>query len=244
MPETIDLHMTENFIPESFNCSDETRQSINQKILAFSALSEELPVFIIHEVRENTVVYMSDTGVKALGTTLEALRAMGTDYYKFFFNEEDAANYIAQWELFKADPASKGAWFTYFQQVSNVGFDNPLWFLSVSRIITYDDVTGEPLFSLTLALRLNQYLPIAPKLERLVNENLFLKEHIDLFAQLTSREKEILKQMSSGDGIKAIAQAAFLSEETVRTHRRNIKRKLKIKNDIELVRFAQAFNLV
>jgi DNA-binding CsgD family transcriptional regulator len=236
--------MIDQYLPESFPCSEETRLAIAQKIDAFSALSEELPVFIIHELKANTVVYMSEQGIKALGTTLEALRAMGTEYFRIFFNEEDAAHYLGKWDEFKADPESKGAWFTYFQQVTNVGFDRPLWFLSVSRIIAYDEQTDEPMLSLTLALRLNQYLPITPKLDRLVNEHVFLKENMNLFGRLTNREKDILKRMSAGDGIKAIAEATFLSEETVRTHRRNIKRKLKIKNEIELLRFAQAFNLI
>ena len=46
--------------------------------------------------------------------------------------------------------------------------------------------------------------------------------------QLSQREKEILQLMVSGDNYKAIAGKAFISYETVRTHVKNIYKKLHV----------------
>ena len=46
--------------------------------------------------------------------------------------------------------------------------------------------------------------------------------------QLSQREKEILQLMASGENYKTIAGKAFISYETVRTHVKNIYRKLHV----------------
>lgn len=54
----------------------------------------------------------------------------------------------------------------------------------------------------------------------------------------------MLYLMALGMTPKEISVQLITSEKTVRTHRRNIKRKLRVKKEIDLVYFAQAFNLV
>lgn len=65
-----------------------------------------------------------------------------------------------------------------------------------------------------------------------------------LYTTLTKRERELLRLMALGMTPKEIAEQRTTSEKTVRTHRRNIKRKLQVKKEVDLVYFAQAFNLV
>jgi len=55
---------------------------------------------------------------------------------------------------------------------------------------------------------------------------------------LTAREQEILRHIAEGESNKAIARALDLSVRTVETHRLNIKRKLGIEGQAELIRFA------
>ena len=236
----------DDILPKSISCDDETRALVAAKVNAFAALTDDLPVYIIHELSSgtNSVVYMSPKGLQDLGVSLEELRKIGAKYYSLFFNSDDAVNYLASWNEFSADYSNRGIWFTYFQQVNIVNDEKPIWFLSASTVIAYDEQRQLPLFSLTLALRIHQYMPIVPKLERLVSENHFLKENLDLYITLTKKEKEILHLMALGMVPKEIAVRLNGSEKTVRTHRRNIKRKLQIKKEVDLVYFAQAFNLV
>ncbi len=234
-------------IPSEIACKPSVKKLILAKVKAFAALSEDLPVFIIHELKSdgnNSVVYMSPKGLEGLGVTLEAVRAMGSKYYDLFFNPNDVVDYLSKWSEFANDYNNKGVWFTFFQQVKIIGSEKPIWFVSASTVIAYDDINNAPLFSITLSLRIHQYMPIVPKLERLVSENTFLKENVNLFSQLTRKEKEILHLMALGMTPKEIAEQFNSTEKTVRTHRRNIKRKLQIKKEVDLIYFAQAFNLV
>jgi DNA-binding NarL/FixJ family response regulator len=61
---------------------------------------------------------------------------------------------------------------------------------------------------------------------------------VDLVGQLSDREKEIIGCIVKGLNSKAMADALFISEHTVKTHRRNIMHKLGVKNTAELVTFS------
>jgi DNA-binding NarL/FixJ family response regulator len=56
--------------------------------------------------------------------------------------------------------------------------------------------------------------------------------------QLTSREQEVLRHIANGEANKQIARHLDLSVRTVETHRLNIKRKLGIEGQAELIKFA------
>ncbi len=71
--------------------------------------------------------------------------------------------------------------------------------------------------------------------------NIQLQNHhsADGFSQtlkLSSREKEILQMIKNGDSTKAIATTLYISELTVKTHRKNIMAKMDAKNVAELIR--------
>jgi len=57
-------------------------------------------------------------------------------------------------------------------------------------------------------------------------------------AQLTLREHEVLRHIADGQSNKQIARDLDLSVRTVETHRLNIKRKLGIEGQAELIKFA------
>lgn len=60
---------------------------------------------------------------------------------------------------------------------------------------------------------------------------------------LTTREKEIVKQLVQGLSNKQIAAELFISIRTVDTHRTNIMKKLQVKNVASLVKLAMQENL-
>ncbi|HYG18456.1 MAG TPA: response regulator transcription factor [Ohtaekwangia sp.] len=61
---------------------------------------------------------------------------------------------------------------------------------------------------------------------------------------LTDREREILKLIASEYSNKQIAEALFISERTVETHRKNIFRKTGTNSLVGLIKFAYANNLI
>ena len=60
----------------------------------------------------------------------------------------------------------------------------------------------------------------------------------DLLAQLTAREREILRHVALGQTNKAIARALDISHETVKLHVRKILSKLKLSSRVEAAVFA------
>lgn len=57
-------------------------------------------------------------------------------------------------------------------------------------------------------------------------------------AVLTRREREVLKLIAAGHTTHEIAATLFISEYTAETHRRNLLRKLDLRNTADLVRYA------
>lgn len=56
--------------------------------------------------------------------------------------------------------------------------------------------------------------------------------------ELSDREKEVVRCLANGMNSKAIADNLFISQHTVKTHRRNIMHKLNVKTSAELIRLA------
>lgn len=81
----------------------------------------------------------------------------------------------------------------------------------------------------------NSFTQNNPKL----NKNLYVENPI-----LSSREIEIITLISLEYSGKEISEQLFISMNTVETHRKNIMKKLQIKNTIGLVKYAMKNNLI
>ena len=77
--------------------------------------------------------------------------------------------------------------------------------------------------------------------EELLNDfvDVIKKEHSsDPFDTLSMREKEILKHIADGSTSKEIAEKLFISLSTVKSHRNNIMKKLKVNDMASLIKTA------
>lgn len=97
----------------------------------------------------------------------------------------------------------------------------------------------------TVAAGQNYY---APKVSETLIDNYKNKQHKKHKkgeqTPLTKREKEILRMIADGETTNNIAEKLFISFFTVSKHRKNIMKKLKVKNTAELVRYAFENKLV
>lgn len=73
--------------------------------------------------------------------------------------------------------------------------------------------------------------PMSTQIARMVVESFKTRPHNDL----TTRETEVLTQLCKGKSYRMIAEALFISEETVRRHIKNIYRKLEVSSKSEAV---------
>ncbi len=219
------------------------RQKAHEKIDSLQAFEQEIPaVFIVHNLKEDRIVYMSKRGLQILGMTLEQIRLPHSEYHQRFFNAEDAADYGPKiFGLMERNSIDE--MITFFQQVRPSREHPFTWYLSSMKIFLQDE-EGKPLLSLTMAVPIDPKHHITAKVERLLQENNFLRKNNHIFAGLTKRQKEILKLMALGLSTSEIAQKLHISEATASTHRRNIRFKINAQTSYDVTRFAQAFDLI
>jgi DNA-binding NarL/FixJ family response regulator len=74
--------------------------------------------------------------------------------------------------------------------------------------------------------------------------SLALVDDTDYLKVLTERETEVLKLIAQEYSSPDIAEKLFISLNTVEAHRRNLFKKLNVKNSIGLIKFALRFGLI
>jgi DNA-binding CsgD family transcriptional regulator len=219
------------------------QQKIDKKINGLKQAEKDIPsIIIVHDLRDTSVVYMSERGLKILGVTLDELIAMGPDYHIHFFNAEDAKDYVPK-IMGLLERNNNDEVVSVFQQVKHAENNEWRWYLSGTKIFMHDD-KGAPLMTITNAIPVDAQHHMAAKAQRLLNENNFLRNNHHVFNLLSKREKEILKLIAKGFSSVQIAKSLHISEMTAITHRRNIRKKLKTETMYDITLFAQAFDLI
>lgn len=223
--------------------SKELANKIRCGIEEIKAIENQIPsVIIIHDIRDSTVVYMSERGRRQLGVDLDELREMGQNYYARFFNPEDAKDYVPKiFGLLERN--NNDEMVSFFQQVRTSQNNDWTWYLSSTKIFIRDE-NDKPILTITNAIPIDNEHYFTSKIERLLQENNFLRRNKQAFASLTGREKNVLTLMALGHNSAEIAGQLHISENTAATHRRNIKKKLKAQSNYEITLFAQAFDLI
>jgi DNA-binding CsgD family transcriptional regulator len=220
-------------------------KQISQKVEQISQAANEFPgVVIIHNIQEkfNKIEYMSPRGANILGLSLDELKTLGADYYTRFFNEEDAKDYVPKMiEMVQRN--NEDEIYSFFQQVRRSSSHPWTWYHSSTRILMKDE-NSQPLLSITFAVPIDPVHHLTNKVSRLLDENNFLRLHFNEFASLTKREKEIVKQLAKGESSAQIAKQSHISVDTLKTHRKNIYKKLNIKTAYQLLEYARAFDLL
>jgi DNA-binding NarL/FixJ family response regulator len=130
-----------------------------------------------------------------------------------------------------------------FQQVRTGPGQSFEWYLTATRLLLRD-TTGQPLLILSTAHSIDPKHHLTHKVQRLLDENAFLRTHHGRFATLTTREREVLRALALGQSATEIASHLFISPQTAETHRRNLRRKLGAESAFELGQYARAFDLI
>lgn len=105
----------------------------------------------------------------------------------------------------------------------------------------------EELYSLDsiLEILLNGGAFISPTIAiRVVTFFKDMKKSEENFEDLTDREEEILRELSSGYSPKEIGESLKISLSTVRSHIKNIYKKLEVNNQVQLLKKAKEKNLL
>ncbi|MEA5404023.1 helix-turn-helix transcriptional regulator [Arcicella sp. DC2W] len=223
---------------------DTNQKIIDKNIIEIAKVAYKLPgVVVLHDLRDWSVAWMSPRGLEELGVTLEEITSLASgEYYYRYFNPEDAKDYAPKiLSLMERNIADEIC--TCFQQV-RFGINAPWKWHMASTMVFARDESGKPLLAITIAFPIDTMHHMTFKAERLLEENNFLRNNIQLFSSLSKRECEILKLLAMGASSIETAEKLFISIGTVDTHRKNIKKKLNTNSYFELCQFARAFNLI
>ena len=218
-------------------------ERIQNRIAAIAMVADELPgVLIIHSLPDFRVEYMSDRGLKMLGKSKHEIEQMSSEeYHATYFNAEDAADYVPKIQRLLERNTDEVV--SFFQQVRTSRTQDFDWYKSAIRILMRDEL-NRPVLTITLAMKIDPEHHITTKVNRLLDENNFLKKHYHQFSKLTKREQDVLRLLALGNSANEIGEQLFISATTAETHRRNIKQKLKADNFYELSQYARAFDLI
>jgi len=219
-------------------------KSVEEKLSDIKKIADQIPaVVIIHDIENEVICYISSRGLQILQIAPEEIIGRSAaEYHEKYFNPEDIKDYQPKiYELMRSgDP---NVWTTFFQQVRPSPVHEYKWYLTSSKILHINE-KGVPTHIISYACPLDPESHLTVKVNRLLEENSILRKHHSVFASLTKREKEVLTCMAKGEETTQIAESLNISEATVSTHRKNVRAKLGLSTNYEIVKFAQAFDLI
>jgi DNA-binding CsgD family transcriptional regulator len=223
--------------------SETLEERIGRRLSVIEAAADHVPgVLIVHSLPDFRVVYMSERGLKSLGKQRAEVEQMtSAEYHAAYFNADDAADYVPKIQNLLQNNTNDIV--SYFQQVRTSKAREFDWYLSATKILMRND-DNQPILTITIAMHIDPQHHITSKVNRLLEENNFLRKHYSEFSRLTKREQDVLRLLALGKSAAEIGRSLFISETTAETHRRNIKRKLKASNLYELSQYARAFDLI
>lgn len=189
------------------------------------------------------LTYMNEWGCKKLDHSLEDLRAMGDEYYHRFFYEEERRIFLPGMLRYvqRQDPS---ALFDFYQRVKMAGKPDQNVYYTAARLLTEEGGPHSSKELLLISNPVSKFHLTVSKLSKLLAESEFAERNYYKFELLTMREKQIIRMLTAGKSSNQISDQLFISLHTVNTHRKNISRKLEIRSFADLIKFANAFDLI
>jgi len=82
------------------------------------------------------------------------------------------------------------------------------------------------------------------RVNKVLDEDIYIKNNYRIFASLTKREKTIIAMIANGKSSREMAEELFISIHTINTHRKNIINKTGCNSFASLLKFSIAFELL
>lgn len=208
-----------------------------------SIISGAVMLHELDEMQPLGISYMNNWGCERLGTSVDEVNMLGPEYYeKYFIKEESLAilngiqNYLGEADFSRQ--------YNFFQRVKLHKQDEYTWFYSICKLLqkpSQDETLNQMIILSSPVEGINH---VIGRVNKVLDEDQFIKNNYKQFALLTKQEKIIISKIAQGKPSKEIADELFISVHTVQTHRKNILRKIECNSFADLLRFAMAFELV
>ena len=199
---------------------------------------DDLPGFIHLNQKDKILVkFINKRGIEETGFTNKEINEIGYEYQK---------NYLDDYTLAYSQK--------YLVPFIIEDDENKIFSFS-QRFRKREDKNFKPIYTVTKPLRNSNLLlsyslstkhleNLSSKMQRLLREDYFVHKHFQEFKSLSKREVEVLTLLAKGFPNKEISESLAITTETVKQHRKKIKHKTGCRNIVELVHFAQAFDLI
>jgi len=214
-------------------------QKLNKQAITLNELNEELPGSACvskHDLVTFKVVYVSEKALRISDTSREEVTNSPVKYANKITFPGDLYKGISVVKRHLASHHKQRA-VGYLQRFKMLSTEYNPWYT-----VTKADTRRNELISTYIPI--NELYSLNSRMLRILEEEIFFKENYQRFVGLTDREKEIITLLANGLQNNEIGDVLFISKATVEQHRKNLKRKLEIKRFVDLIRFAQAFDLI
>ena len=223
------------------------QKNLKDGMYPISDLGSILPASVMMHDMENLqplgVSYMNNWGIERLGTSVDEINTLGDAYYdKYFIQEELKAIFegVAKY-LLQADFDKQ---YNYFQRVKLYKEVDFKWFYTVCKLIKIKTDVGTKDTMIMLASPVEGIDLMISRVNKVLDEDIYIKNNYRIFASLTKREKTIIAMIANGKSSKEMAEELFISIHTINTHRKNIINKTGCNSFAALLKFAIAFELL
>lgn len=99
-------------------------------------------------------------------------------------------------------------------------------------------------FNINLKITTNALPSFLTAMQQIEKDQQFVHDHSANYYSLTLREIEIFKLIAYGKTNKQIANDLFIEECSVKSHRKNIKKKLRITSNLDIYNYARCFHIM
>jgi DNA-binding CsgD family transcriptional regulator len=235
------------------NALKETRIDLDNKLFQLDKQQKEgkfniqdigdhLPVGLLINHQDGSNHYMNSVSQKLLNYTRTELDNLGEKYILSIWYDMKDYHLIAPKIQACYQRNDETEVFSYFQRLKPNHREEFFWTYVTSKILK-DNNSEKGNKRILVACPIDFMGDMSNKINKLLDENQYLKKNYKLFALLTNREKEIISLLYRGLTNPQIAEKLFISRHTIEQHRKNIKKKLDIKTTVEMIKFAEVFEL-
>lgn len=210
---------------------------LRDKSSSIKELVDEMPgIFHVNDKKTLVIDHLNVAGEEWGMLSAEEINTMGVKYFQEYIHPE-TIKYVAPRFLKFYREATDNQLTAEFQHIKNPRTDQYELFFTVCKPFKKHNLL------LTSSNPVKSLGKLSAKMTRMAGEAIFVRKNFHLFQSLTPREAEILELIADGFSNKEISHCLFISTETVKQHRKKIKKKIGARNTVELVKFALAFDL-
>ena len=215
---------------------------IGQAGNSLDLLSDARIAAFIYNFTEGNYYYFNDYFVHLMNTNRDYIKRAGIRIMQERVHSEDflkclniTQQALREFELMK-EAERESTQFRFFFRL-RLGSGEYAWVMQSNRHVKWDPL--HPSLDLAYIIELfNQSHPF--KVMGVLQTSrrsleIFPSGEVELLTQLTPREMEILRLIAGGLASKDISEKLIISGNTVKSHRKNILQKLKVKNMMQAV---------